>query len=66
LNLSTNFFSNKNGRFKIKMERGLSILQVDNTDKEDLKLMVRRPYAIKGFPYIEYMSDNAKTDANGV
>ncbi len=31
-----------------------SFLQVDNTDKEDLKLMVRRAYAIKGFPYIDY------------
>ena len=31
-----------------------SFLQVDNTDKEDLKLMARRAYAIKGFPYIDY------------
>jgi hypothetical protein len=31
-----------------------SFLLVDNTDKEDLKLMTRRAYAIKGFPYIDY------------
>ncbi len=31
-----------------------SFLQVDNTDKEDLKLMARRAYDIKGFPYIDY------------
>jgi len=31
-----------------------SFLQVDNTDKEDLKLMARKAYAIKGFPYIDY------------
>jgi hypothetical protein len=31
-----------------------SFLQVDNTDKEDLKLMTRRAYPIKGFPYIDY------------
>jgi hypothetical protein len=31
-----------------------SFLQVDNTDKEDLKVMSRRAYVIKGFPYIHY------------
>ncbi len=31
-----------------------SFLQVDNTDKEDLELMTRRLYGIKGFPYIDY------------
>ncbi len=31
-----------------------SFLQVDNTDKEDLKLMTGRSYVIKGFPYIDY------------
>jgi hypothetical protein len=31
-----------------------SFLQVDNTDKGDLKLMTRRAYVIKGFPYIDY------------
>jgi hypothetical protein len=29
-------------------------LQVYNTDKEDLKLMTRRAYSIRGFPYIDY------------
>jgi hypothetical protein len=27
---------------------------LQNTEKEDLKLMTRRAYAIKGFPYIDY------------
>jgi hypothetical protein len=31
-----------------------SFLHVDYTDKEDLKLMARRAYAIKGFPDIDY------------
>jgi hypothetical protein len=31
-----------------------SFLQVDNTHKDDLKLMTRRAYVIKGFPYIDY------------
>jgi hypothetical protein len=31
-----------------------SFHQVDNTDKKDLKLMTRRAYTIKGFPYIDY------------